>query len=419
MKDLVDKQVNRVLEIEKNCQTQIESIKKENAKFSKTIMDEILHTSEKIEELKITIRTLNNRLEESHVPDRSRNTPDDSLEYVKSCLISQEEKQNVTDVKLDELSSVMAQVQEDMRLLVNQVDLIKRESKSIQSKQESDQNQRKLDELRQRQEPTEKYEKDEEIQKEISVLKCKIEGQSDSQTKSMVAKNKDGDANELKTKLANLESADVFLQETIRLGMEKTASLEKTINDLRKGNSSIEKDQENSINTVDPLKRDISTEKLRVNSLELFIKNRQEKKLDENSEVETRIEILDEGYSTILKEMIEHITNELKNKEHEVNSFNLTNYKDIFSKTESHEAKQETLEKNITDLQTISSSAQQLPTPGLPGQIKTEQMEFISKKIEEQKRTLEMFVKSIEEKIKKLETIYSQEVDKFECIYFS
>ena len=80
----------------------------------------------------------------------------------------------------------------------------------------------------------------------------------------------------------------------------------------------------------------------------------------------------------------------------------------MFSKTESHEAKLETLEKNMTNLQTISNSAQQLP-----GQIKTEQMEFINKKIEEQKRTLEMFFKSIEEKIKKLERIHSQEVDKF------
>ena len=133
MKDLFDKHVNEVVEIEKNCRTQIESIKKENSKFSKTIMDEILQTSEKIEALKITIYTLNNRLEESHVQDRSRTTPDASLEDVKSCLLSQEEKQNGTDVKLDELSSVMAQFQEDMRLLDNQVDWIKRDLKSIQS----------------------------------------------------------------------------------------------------------------------------------------------------------------------------------------------------------------------------------------------------------------------------------------------
>ena len=71
------------VEIEKNCRTQIESIKKENSKFSKTIMDEILQTSEKIEALKITIYTLNNRLEESHVQDRSRNAPDVNLEDVK------------------------------------------------------------------------------------------------------------------------------------------------------------------------------------------------------------------------------------------------------------------------------------------------------------------------------------------------
>ena len=101
MKDLVDKHVNRVLEIEKNCQTQIESIKRKNSKFSKTIMDEILQTTEKIEALKITIYKLNKRLEESHVQDRSRNTPDGSL-----LLLSQEEKQ-----KLDELSSDMAQIQ--------------------------------------------------------------------------------------------------------------------------------------------------------------------------------------------------------------------------------------------------------------------------------------------------------------------
>ena len=53
------------------------------------------------------------------------------------------------------------------------------------------------------------------------------------------------------------------------------------------------------------------------------MKNCQEQKLDENSAVENRIENLDEGYRTslketmILKEMIEKITditNELKNK---------------------------------------------------------------------------------------------------------
>ena len=144
------------------------------------------------------------------------------------------------------------------------------------------------------------------------------------------------------------------------------------------------------------------------------MKNCQEQKLDENSAVENRIENLDEGYRTILKEtmilkeMIEKITditNELKKKEH---FFNSTNYQDMFSKTESHEAKLETLEKNITNLQKISNSAQQLP-----GQNKTEQIEFISKKIEEQKTTLELFFKSIDVKIKKLETIHNQEVNKF------
>ena len=161
-----------------------------------------------------------------------------------------------------------------MRLLVNQVDWIKRESKYSQSKQESDQNHRKLDDLRQRQDPTEKYEKDiysivstqnDEIQKEISVLKSQIQELSDLQNISMVTQKKEGDANELKTKLANLESADVFLQETSRLAMEKTGSLEKTIDQLIKGKLCIEKHQKNSIKNVDQIKRDISAEKLRVN----------------------------------------------------------------------------------------------------------------------------------------------------------
>jgi chromosome segregation ATPase len=124
MQDVFDKHVNGFVEIEKNCRTQIESIKKENSKFLTTIMDEILQTSEKIEALKITI--YNNRLEEFHVHNRSRNTPDVNLEDVKSCLLSQEEKQNGTEVKMDELSSVIAHMQEEMRLLVKQVDWIKR-----------------------------------------------------------------------------------------------------------------------------------------------------------------------------------------------------------------------------------------------------------------------------------------------------
>ena len=57
MQVLFDEQVNGVVEIEKNCRTQIKSIKKENFTFFKTVMDEIWHTSEKIEELKITILT--------------------------------------------------------------------------------------------------------------------------------------------------------------------------------------------------------------------------------------------------------------------------------------------------------------------------------------------------------------------------
>jgi hypothetical protein len=298
------------------------------------------------------------------------------------------EKQNTTDVKLDDLSSVMAQLQEDMRLLVKQVDLEKRESESIQFKQESDQNPKKSDELRQRQEPTVKYEnnmqsieriKNYEIQNEILALKSKIQRLSDLQNKSMAPPKKEVDANELKTKIANLESTDVFLQETGRLVMEKTVRLEKTIDELRKVNSGIEKHQKNSIKTVDQLEGHISAEKLRVNSLEVFIKKCQEQKLEENSAVKNRIEVLDEGYRTILKETtcsnktiedLADITNELKNKANDVKSFNLTNYEDMFSKTESHEAKLEILEKNITDLQITSSNAQQLPnTPG--GQIKT------------------------------------------------
>ena len=129
---------------------------------------------------------------------------------------------------------------------------------------------------------------------------------------------------------------------------------------------------------------------------------------------------LNEGYRNVLKEtmnlkeMIERITEitqELKNKEHNDKSFNLTNYQNMFSKTQSHEAKLETLEKNIKDLKTAKGSHYEPPAPG--GQIKTEQMEFISKKIEEQKRSLELFFKSIDAKIKKLETIHIQEVDKF------
>ena len=52
---------------------------------------------------------------------------------------------------------------------------------------------------------------------------------SDLQNKSTVIQNKEVEANELKTKLGNLESADTFLQETSRLAMEKTVSLEKEL----------------------------------------------------------------------------------------------------------------------------------------------------------------------------------------------
>jgi hypothetical protein len=44
------------------------------------------------------------------------------------------------------------------------------------------------------------------------------------------------------------------------------------IDELRKGNSSIEKYQETSIKAVDGLKRDISADKLRVNSFEIVRK---------------------------------------------------------------------------------------------------------------------------------------------------
>ena len=130
-----------------------------------------------------------------------------------------------------------------MRLLVNQLDCMKRESKYTQFKQESEHNPIKEDELRQRQEPTETYEKD----KYVAV----------------------------RTENAEIQN-------------------------------------------------------------EIFMKNCQEEKLDENSVVENRLLILDEGYRNILKEtvslkeMIENITditNELKNKKHFVN---LTNYQEMF-----------------------------------------------------------------------------------------
>ena len=132
-------------------------------------------------------------------------------------------------------------------------------------------------------------------------MKSKMQGPSELQNKSMLTQNEEGYANELKTKLGNLESADVFLQETSRLGMEKTVILEKTIDQLIKGKS---KHQEDSIKTVDLLKRDISAEKLKVNLLEIFIKNCQEQKLDENSAVENRIDTLDKRYRNVLKETV-------------------------------------------------------------------------------------------------------------------
>ena len=89
----------------------------------------------------------------------------------------------------------------------------------------------------------------------------------------------------------------------------------------------------------------------------------------------------------------------------------MTNFQDVFSKTESHEAKLETLEKNIKDLKTAKGSHYEPPAPDR--QSKTEQMEFISKKVEEQKRSLELFFTSIDAKIKKMETVHIQEVDKF------
>jgi hypothetical protein len=243
-----------IVGIEKLCGEQIESIRREKDKFTETIMEEIILASKKIEDLQITIHTLNTKLDESDVQQRSHNSAamnisNVSIEELKICLLSQGERQNESAVRMDQLASVTTQIQEEMSQFVSQADVMKTDDKTkekfsnihkkidnmeekvksfienqfnndkkfslvdeseikqmqaLQLNEIFDENQRKTDELRQRQAETTCYGTDlidGEI-KQISEsavriqndefkadIKMKIQELSDLQTKSTAANN--------------------------------------------------------------------------------------------------------------------------------------------------------------------------------------------------------------------------------------
>merc|ERR1719320_2446722 len=161
--------------------------------------------------------------------------------------------------------------------------------------------------------------------------------------------------------------------------------------------------QEELLNMIDELKKDISSEKLKLSSIETMIRTFHSDNLDmknsQNSDVERRVCVLKEDIKNVAKEskgLRSLIDNQKHDKQEVLTVKELNTYSEIVSKTESHEVKLKKLEKSINEVKNICAPV----NPRYDGQIKTEQMEFISKKIEEQKKTLEIFFEKIEEKFK-------------------
>merc|ERR1719320_2160286 len=164
--------------------------------------------------------------------------------------------------------------------------------------------------------------------------------------------------------------------------------------------------QEELLNMIDELKKDISSEKLKLSSIELLIRTFHSDNLNmknsQNSDVEGRVCVLEEDIKNVAEES-KGLRNLMDNQKHERQEImtvkELKTYSEIVSKTESHEVKLKKLERSINEVRNVCAPA----NPRYDGQIKTEQMEFISKKIEEQKKTLEIFFEKIEEKFKKFD----------------
>jgi len=343
MNDNLQKYTKHIKEIENNYQQEISSIKVHENNFIKTIVDEVGNTAKKIEGLKMTIQLINDKLEETLVKekqgeDKRKETLPEDLKDLRIQLVSQENEQNVMSTKMNDIVSLTSKIQEKMELVEIKIDNL---------------------------------EKSEEV---------KSHNHNHQEEQHFVGKQLE------ESKFENIRTVEESRQ---------GKNYQETIG--------LYKQQDQLMDMVDELKKDISSEKLKLSSIETFIRTFYSDDLDVKnsgySEIERRIGVLEEGMEKIAEEssVLRNLIDNQKREKQDVLSIKEVNtYSEIISKTESHEVKLEKLAKTIDEIKRISTSA----FPRYDGQIKTEQMEFISRKIEEQKKTLEIFFERIEEKFK-------------------
>jgi len=337
----LQKYTKHIKEIENNYQQEISLIKVHENNFIKTIVDEVGNTAKKIEALKITIQLINDKLEKTVVKEKQeedarKEALPKDLKDLRIQLISQENEQNVISTKMNDIVSLISKIQEKMELLEIKIN---------------------------------KLEKSEEV---------KSQNHQDEQ--HFVGKQHEESKFENIRKVEESKQGKNY-QETIGLC----------------------KQQEQLMDMVDELKKDISSEKLKLSSIDTFVRTFHSDDLNVKnsgySEVEKRMGVLEKGMEKIAEESrgLRNLIHNQKHVKQEIPSIKeVHTYSEIISKTESHEVKLEKLEKTIDEIKSIRTSA----FPRYDGQIKTEQMEFISRKIEEQKKTLEIFFERIEEKFK-------------------
>jgi len=377
LKDELETQKKTILRVTNGFEEKIEIVTSDKETFTTSILEQVKETSEKIEYLKNIIHSFNERLEEN-VRNEIYASKQGTVNILERKEKEHERSDNVTLTRIDAIHQDFENLREEMDSLRNQINLHTDDAKAEPSNQHVQQTfapfiLSRQEDLRQ--------------QKSNEIIHPRISTSTDN-----LSPKKSYTTNEF----------DHMNNQTTYKEFSYMEILEKKVEELTKESVTIKTSNEKILKTLDQLQNDLSVEILRVNCLEALIQESEAESLDKIMSKTTnnylRSELKCENIlkeNTHLKESnyITQLYRKGRNESGNLNSDALNKYNSILLKTEANDTKLERLEKTVKQLQVV----------GPAGRIKTEQMEFISRKIEEQKRTLELFFKSVEEKFKSLE----------------
>jgi len=377
LKAELEMQKKNLLIVKSGFEEKIEIVNTDKETFTSSILEQVKETSEKIEYLKDVIHSFNERLEEN-VRNEIYASKQGTVNILERKEKEQERSDKATVTRIDAIYQDFKNLREEMGRLRNQMNLQTDDDKAQPSNQQVQQTFAPF--ILSRQEDLRQQKSNEIILPKISTSSDNISPKESSKTNEF---------GHIDNQAAYKESA-------------KIAILEMKIEELSKESVTIKTSNEQILKTLDQLQNDFSVEILRVNCLEALIQESKAESLDKIMSKTTnnylRSELRCENIlkeNTHLKESnyITQLYRKGRNESGNLNNDALNKYNSILLRTEANDTKLERLEKTVKQLQVV----------GPAGRIKTEQMEFISRKIEEQKRTLELFFKSVEEKFKSLE----------------